>query len=165
MTPNDAAGAQPLGDWAANRLTQQHNRPTMRLKQRGLFWPNVAETLDHCEIRDHHGERLILALFALTQPLHRLHIERIAGQMIAAQALNRQNIPGSQKLCRLQNRVRARRQVARVINKAHLRATGGAGIWLSMEAPILRVFIFRLAVWGTSGKHASSFWRDHRGHL
>jgi hypothetical protein len=73
---------------AALALPQQHHRPLARFEQCALGLAHPGVVRDGRRIREHHGEGLLLAVLALAQARHGFGVGRIADEMVAAEALD-----------------------------------------------------------------------------
>ena len=70
---------------------QQHDGPRQAGEQRCFFRFHPAQGLCLRQIAGHQGERFVLARLAGAQGMHGAGIERIAGQVVAAQSFDRQD--------------------------------------------------------------------------
>ena len=122
-----------------------------RTCQRCFFcWTDLGITADHIEIARHQRKRLGVALLALAQPRHRIGIGRVAGEMIAAEALDRDDMAFEQEACHgidIVEHAEGRKfdRAAAGFFKDSARAAGMAGDRLRMETPITGHFIFATA--------------------
>ena len=82
----------------------EHDRPRHGREQRlalGIQFDNASRSV---EVFDHHGERLLLAVFPLAQRIHGRRIARIAGQVISTQAFHGDDLSLAQQLDRFLHR-------------------------------------------------------------
>ena len=101
---------------------------------------------DDVEIARHHRERLRVAVLAGAQPRHGAGIGRVAGELIAAQPLHRQDVTAQQQgACGVESssdgttrRRRGGRDAAG--------AAGVAGDGLGVKAPVGRILVLATAV-------------------
>ena len=105
---------------------------------------------DHIEIAGHQGERLVITLLALPQAGHGAGLSRIAGKVIAAKSLDRDD---EALVEQAGNRIDiVKHAEGGILNrtaaeslKAHARTADMAGYRLRMKAPIGWILIFRAA--------------------
>ena len=69
--------------------SQQDDRPGGAREQRPLQCPDAAQGLDRGGVPDHDGERLRPPALAVPKAAHRVLVGRVAGEVVAAQALHR----------------------------------------------------------------------------
>jgi len=94
----------------------------------------------------HYGKRLGGALLTLPQCLDCGIVRGIASQEKTPQTLNCHSFPLLKEPTGSGYRIRLGYQIALVINQLNLGTAFWAGVWLSMEAAIQGIIIFRLAL-------------------
>ena len=144
------AGGHGLGQGLALRL-QEDDRRGRAAQQRLFFLGDRAETPDHLDVPCHQREGLAAPALAGAQEGHHLGHGRVAGQVKAADALDRDDVaPHQQGAGRIDVVVSgdglvARRTAAQVLDPGP-RAAGVAGDRLGVEAPVGRVLVLAPAV-------------------
>jgi len=121
---------------AAFAFLQQHHRPLARFEQGALGFVHFGVLRHRRRIREHHGEGLLLAVLAFAQARDGFGIACIAGEVIAAEALDGNDLAAQQA------RQGFGDGVARHIPQRELRTAYGTGIRLRMEAAVGRVVVF-----------------------
>lgn len=76
---------------------KQYNRPCRTCKDLFFFRCDPADVPDSFKRAAHKSKGLFCPVFPAAQPLYRMDIQRIAGQMNAADAFYRQNAAACQK--------------------------------------------------------------------
>jgi hypothetical protein len=85
-----------LGDCARRPFREQHDRPFDRHQLPPLGRTDDADRLGVRNGPNHHGERFLVAALAEPQPEHRALGRRVAGEMEAADAFDRDDLSGDQ---------------------------------------------------------------------
>jgi hypothetical protein len=129
----------------ARTLAHQHDRSRRRAQQRLLLRREQRQLGGRGEIADHHRERLLLPLLALSQGGHRARVRGVARQVVAAQPLHRHHPAGAEHRSGAAQRI-ARAQPAGdrhplLVPQRQPRAALRAGDRLRVEAAILRVHV------------------------
>ena len=93
----------------------------------------IADALHGCEIAGHQGEGLLAAAFAIAQAFDGGIAGGIAGEVEAAQSLDRDDLSVAQALLRFGD---FRRKGG---------SAGRAGVGLGVKAPVARIVVLRLA--------------------
>ena len=122
-------GSRSIASWVGSRTRRAAKRGEVGLE------------------REHHGERLVGPSFAQRAARRPPRVRRIAEQMIAADALDRDDLAGSQ--CRDRgSEGRRTRNLAHLVRVAEFepRSAVRAGDRLGMKSPVARVGIFGRAV-------------------
>src|SRR6218665_1946905 len=96
--------------------------------------------------RRHDGKRLGIAAFAATQQVDSRTIPSIGGEMKTANTFDRHDLARSQSLNDRRHGSITLFYITCGPRQGELWTTGGAGIWLCMEATIARVFILAQAM-------------------
>ena len=122
---------------------QQHNRRSRRGKPAFLLLRDSAQSAHRLKRARHHGERLRLAPFAAAQACDRLIAARVAREMVAADALDRNDSTRRDNFPRLFQRVAVRRRALR--QQPIGRPAGSACIRLRVETAVCGIVIFVLA--------------------
>ncbi len=130
---------------AARLLVEQHDRPLGRGQQSGGLPCDARQRRDRREVREHHRERLLLALLAAAQFGDGLFIARVAHQVEAAQALDRDDAAAADPLHGFRERVRHRQRLPAVVPQRQPRSARRARVRLRVEATVGRRVVFRLA--------------------
>ena len=135
---------------------QQHDRCRRASQQPTFERRHAAIALNHRQVARHHRQGLGRPPLALAQPRHCRLTARIAGQVVAAEAFDGDDVPGPQPGHGLMQRV-DRVDLALGRLGAQRWAAGWAGIRLGVEAPVLGVTVFAFA-FGThhEGGHAGA---------
>ena len=122
----------------AGGLRRQHDRPRGRLEQRALGGADVGQPGERRRVGDHHREGLGLARLARAQARHRVGVAGVAGEVKAAEALDRDDLAASEprdgrgdRVDRVQRRAVGREQ-------RQPRTAGGAGVRLGVKAAVVR---------------------------
>jgi len=128
---------------------EQDDRRADGGQQRGFVGVNHAAAAHRLQRFQHHGEGLVRAGFARAQAAHSLRAGGVAGQVVAAQPLDRHDVPGPQQRRRAGDVVLAAREPigGRVCrgDQAQARPADRAGVRLGVKAAVQRVVVFRLA--------------------
>ena len=143
---------------------QQDDRPLRPGQEDPLGGPHEGEPLHGRDVGDHHCERLGPAPLPVAEPLHRGLVGGVAGEVIATQALDRDDPPceeiddggGQGRVFVGDGRGRGGGPVG------ELRPAGRAGHRLGVEAPVRRVGVLRGAGRAERETRASSSWRGRR---
>ena len=110
----------------------EHDRARRRAEQLALL--AASRSASAAGSAAHHGERLLLAVLALTQASDRVLVGRVAGEVAAAEALHRDDRAVAERRDRLLERQR------------ELRPAGGARDRLGVEATVGGVLVLASAV-------------------
>ena len=132
--------ARRLVPAAVVQAWQQHDRPPHAAQHARRRLVHLAQFPRPGQVRDHHRERLVLAVLAFPQRRRGLLRRRGHGQVIAAQPLDRQDVPVPQQRGRDGHRVTVRRIRARAGQGQRRPARRAAGR-LGVEAPVSRVAV------------------------
>ncbi len=149
----DAQAPVPVRDGRRQRgLTvapplEQDDRASRSLEEPALQRPDAAQRPGGGDVPDHDRERLGPAALAIPQPAHRGVVGRVAGQVVAAEALDRDHGPVEQARHRGRQRVIAlcdgRRRAGGPPGEP--RAAGGACHGLGVEPAVGRVAVLGIA--------------------
>ena len=93
------AGRYGRGEARRGAPPHQHDRPLDRGEECRLARPEVGDVPRRGEVEDHHRERLLVALLSRAQAAHGLVRRRIAREVVAAEALPRDD-PAVAEGCR-----------------------------------------------------------------
>ena len=133
------------------------------LQQVGGHQPvDVAIGARDVEIAHHQRERLARAALARAQAGHGVGVGRVAGELKAAEPLDRQDFPAHQQARRAVDRIergddfRAERSAVAAFEPGP-RSAGGAGDRLGVEAAVVRRVVFAGAG-GAQARSAASWW-------
>ena len=126
---------------------QQHDRCGGRRQGCGLGLADIAPGAHRVDSRRHQREGLALAPFQFAQPRHGVGLCRVAGELVAAQALDGDDVAACQQraggVAVVEEGVGVDREGAPVQPlQADLRAADVAGDGLGMEAPVGRGLVF-----------------------
>jgi len=113
-------------------------------------WTDLGITADHVEIACHQRKSFGVALLALAQPHHRIGVGRVAGEVIAAEALDRDDMAFEQEArCGVDIVEHAEGRkfdcAAAGFFKGDTRAADMTGDRLRVETPVTGHFIFAAA--------------------
>ena len=127
---------------------RQHDRARGRQQQllRGLAHRD--QVARHRGIGGHQRERLVLAVLSRAELRHRILVSGQAGEMEAAEALDRDDRAVQQRARGRLDRVGGARVVDRAsarVREPHARAAVRAGVRLGVEAPVGRVLVLGAA--------------------
>jgi len=125
------AGCDRRGNRSAGAPGQQHDRTLARAQERGRRRRELDERLGR---RRHQGERLVLAVLAAPEPRHRLLVGRVAGEVVAAEALHGEDRAAPEERHGLVERQRKPRPADRT------------GDRLGMEPTVGRILVLATAV-------------------
>lgn len=143
------------GGVATLALLQQHHRPLARFEQRTLGIVHFRIRRNGSGIRQHDGEGLLLAILAATQARHGFGVRRIAGEVVAAEALDGDDLAATQARQGFGDGIVDDQQAALRVAQREARTTFRAGVRLRMETPIRRIVVFAPAVrTHGEGRHA-----------
>ena len=92
------AGSDECRDACVGPGAEQHDRPGRCEQLGGLGVTHLGEAAGGVEVRDHDGERLVGTMLALPQALHCGVVGRVAGEVIATEALDGDRSTGSGSL-------------------------------------------------------------------
>lgn len=129
-----------------NSASQQDDRPNATPEKGPLGRTDVHEVLDVGEALRHHRERLVAPPFAAAQRGHGLGVPGVAGEVVAADALDGEDGTGGQQRACLLDRVDVGVRSGRRVHEAQARAAGTAGDGLGVESPVSRVRVLACAV-------------------
>ena len=124
----------------------QHHRPLRGGEERPLGAGEERHPVRRGQVGDHHGERLLLPPLALPERPHRGRRRGVAGQVVPADALHREDAPRGERGPGVGHRVAARGRRAVGAQERHARTAGRTGVGLGVEAPVGRVAVLALAV-------------------
>jgi len=161
--PVHAGGDGPGHQPAAAAWRKQDNRGGGAAQDRGGLVGNVAKGPDHVEVARHHRERLPRAALALPQAGDGVGVGGVAGELEAAQALDREDLAAHQQARRAVHGIERgdgveRERAAVAAFQPGARAAGMAGDRLRVEAAVVR----RPVLGGAGGAEVE---RPHRGSL
>src|ERR1700724_2251483 len=120
---------------------EEHDGPRGRLAEIGLDVRDDAETPRCLETPHHHGQRLCIARLPPPQLTHRARVRRIAGQMVAAESLDRDDLTAAESGDGPLERVGHAQHPAAGVQQGESRAAGRTRGWLRVEAAIPRVLV------------------------
>ena len=109
----------------------EHDRALARMQQ---LQGRRLELDQHVRLGGHERERLVLTVLARAQARDGLLARRVAGEVVAAQALHREDLPGAQaRHCFLER-------------QGQTRSAHGTGDRLGVEAPVCGILVLTQAV-------------------
>ena len=132
-------GVGTFGAW------QQHDRCGRGFKQRGGRCLDAHHVAQRRDVGRHHRKRLFVALLAGAQQRHGLRLPRIADELEAAEALERDDAAGVQFVKRCGDRVAAVDAPTVRIGQPQARPAQRTGVRLRVEAAIARIVVLALA--------------------
>ena len=141
-------GGDAVGDAGSRTPAGQDDRPIPRAQQFRLPVSQLDQLGGGGEVLDHQRERPVLAVLARAQRRDRLGIVGAAGEVVAAEALDRDDRTGDQRRRRRRDgigRVAETRILAGGVREPGPRPAGRAGVRLRVEAAIERVLVLGAA--------------------
>ena len=124
----------------------QHDRPLRTAEQPGGWVIDVGDGGRGRQVGHHHGERLVPAPLSLSQFGDRLLVVGVAGQVVSADALDRENATVAQQPSCLQQCIVAVGHATVAVAVAQRRSAVRAAHGLGMEPPVGGVGVFAGAI-------------------
>ncbi len=125
-----------------------HDRPLRTAQERCLILGQLDQPDSRFRCRCHEGEGPVLAVLASAEGRHRLLVDRPAGEVVAADALDGEDRARRQALRRRSDRVagvRDRERRSGGVRQRGPRPADRAGVRLGVEAAVERIVVLRLA--------------------
>ena len=146
IRPDERVARSHLGCEAALLpLAHQHDRPLHGREQALFGGEDPRQRARLVEPAHHHRERLLVALLALAQARDRVGRGGVAGEVVATQALDRDDPPVAQGARGLRDGLAGSR-VTETVQEPNPWAARGAGVRLGMEAAVERVVVLASAL-------------------
>ncbi len=136
-----------LCDGRPRLAAREHDGP--RDRDEGGFGVGIedAQLPRRLQVGDHEGERLVVPGLSPPQLGHRAPVGRVSRQVVAADALDGQDLSGAEHLgeCR-QRGAGSAQQLATGVVEGDPRAADGTGVRLGVEAPVGGIVVLGLAL-------------------
>ncbi len=140
------AGSNLRHNFRSRQALQDDNRALFGGEQFRFNIAHGAEPAGGFKVRHHDGKGFFDAQFPFAQGGHCLRVGGITGQVEAPEAFDRQGSPVFEQLARLPDGSFFFLRSFSVYFQPDMRAAGGAGDRLGMEAAVQRVVVFVMAV-------------------
>ena len=124
---------------------EEYDGPLHRLEQLRLGPGHRGQGARVAKLPDHHRERLRIAMLASAEQLDRLRGGRVAGEVVAAEPLHRNDVARSERRSRLTERICGGQVPPAGVEEPELGPTARAGIGLCVEAPVAGIVVLALA--------------------
>ena len=129
----------------AGAPVDQHDRPLGRGQERGLVGVDVGQRPRRGQAAHHDRERLVVAVLARAQQRDDVAAPRVAREVEATQALDRDDRPGRQPRRRDRQRLTGGDRLAVGLEQRQPRSAHRTGVGLRVEPPVTDVVVFTLA--------------------